>query len=111
MQSARRVSFNPTSIPELRASKAHRQYHNVGNFPRAGLGLSRRNQAAIGRWKEVRRQSTETGEDQTGHIAAGSNEGILFFDSMKPQSSRLLVTIKPENLCNTLTFRLQISSP
>jgi hypothetical protein len=25
--------------------------------------------------------STETGEDKSGHITAGVNEGILFFDS------------------------------
>jgi hypothetical protein len=29
----------------------------------------------------IRRESTETGEDKTGHISASSNEGILFFDS------------------------------
>jgi hypothetical protein len=29
----------------------------------------------------VRKQSTETGEDSTGHISAHPNEGILFFDS------------------------------
>lgn len=30
------------------------------------------------------RASIETGEDKTGHIAAGANEGILFFDNLFP---------------------------
>jgi hypothetical protein len=29
----------------------------------------------------VRGESTATGEDRSGHIAAQANEGILFFDS------------------------------
>ena len=35
----------------------------------------------MGRWRSVRKESTETGEDSTGHITAHPNEGILFFDS------------------------------
>lgn len=39
------------------------------------------------RWRGVRRESTETGEDRTGHIAAKANEGILFFDSKNPDEA------------------------
>ena len=31
--------------------------------------------------KGVRRKTTEAGEDKSGHINAGPNEGILFLDS------------------------------
>jgi len=33
------------------------------------------------RLKGIRRESTQAGEDKTGHIAAKQNEAILFFDS------------------------------
>ena len=31
--------------------------------------------------KGIRRKTTEAGEDKSGHIHAGPNEGILFLDS------------------------------
>lgn len=32
----------------------------------------------------MRKESTEVGEDHSGHIDAHVNEGILFFDSRTP---------------------------
>ena len=82
MQTSRRVFFNPTSLPGLRAPRAQRRdFYNARLGLRPGLRDSRHNGSAVGRWKGVRRESTETGEDKTGHISASSNEGILFFDS------------------------------
>jgi hypothetical protein len=79
MQPARRV-FNPTSLPGLRAPRPRRDFY-YGNS-RVGLGELRNNGAArLGRWRGVRKESTETGEDKSGHISASANEGILFFDS------------------------------
>ncbi|KAE8451488.1 hypothetical protein EG329_003561 [Mollisiaceae sp. DMI_Dod_QoI] len=78
MQTSRRIFFNPTSLPGLRTKPPRRDFYNSGNIPRPKLGL-RRNV-----WRGIRRESTETGEDQSGHIAAGFNEGILFFDNLFP---------------------------
>ncbi|KAJ5050626.1 uncharacterized protein L3040_002502 [Drepanopeziza brunnea f. sp. 'multigermtubi'] len=79
MQSSRRIYFNPTSIHGLRSQKpVRRDFYNAGFTPRTGL---RKDAKFTG---GVRRESTDTGEDQTGHIAAGSNEGILFFDNIFP---------------------------
>jgi hypothetical protein len=79
MYPTRRVFFNPTSVPSLRTKRVQtRDFYNAGAFKRVGL----RKDVTSGRWKGVRRESTETGEDQTGHIAAKPNEAILFFDSM-----------------------------
>lgn len=78
MQSARRVNraFNPTSLPGLRAPRIHtRDLYSSGKLPRTGQQLK-----VDGALKGLRRESTQTGEDQTGHIAASSNEAILFFD-------------------------------
>lgn len=76
MQTSRSV-FNPTSIPSLRAPR--RGFHNAGTTSRAGIrGLGKGNGA---RWRGIRKESTDTGEDKTGHISAHANEGILFFDS------------------------------
>jgi hypothetical protein len=70
-----RAIFNPTSIPGLRP-RLRRDYYNYGLLrPRVGFG--RRETV----WRGIRRESTETGEDQTGHISRGGNEAILFFDS------------------------------
>jgi hypothetical protein len=41
----------------------------------------------------LHRASTETGEDKTGHIAAASNEGILFFDNLFPLKLNWLVRL------------------
>ena len=38
------------------------------------------------KWSELARASADTGENQTGHIEAGLNEGVIFFDS-KPSPS------------------------
>jgi hypothetical protein len=81
MQASRRA-FNPTSLPGLRAPRTQRRdFNNTGQIPRPGLRGTRNGGTIIGRWRGVRRESTETGEDKTGHISASSNEGILFFDS------------------------------
>ncbi len=87
MQTSRRILFNPTSIPSLRTKPSRRDFYNAGKIPRVGL---RRNPDL---WRSIRRESTETGEDQTGHIVAGKNEGILFFDS-KSQCPNQLHTFK-----------------
>ncbi|RDW85852.1 hypothetical protein BP5796_04177 [Coleophoma crateriformis] len=82
MQSARRVhrAFNPTSLPGLRAPRIHtREFYNAGKLPRAGQQLK-----TNGALKGLRRESTQTGEDQTGHISESSNEAILFFDGLFP---------------------------
>jgi hypothetical protein len=81
MQPSRRVLFNPTSLPVLRTRAPRPQrrefYNGTSRVGIGGLG----NNARLGRWKSVRKESTETGEDKTGHISASANEGILFFDS------------------------------
>ena len=76
MLTTRRVYFNPTSIPGLRSPGApRRDFYNAGNNPRLGL------KSGLWKWRGVRKESTETGENRTGHINATANEGILFFDS------------------------------
>lgn len=76
MQTSRRIYFNPTSIPSLRTPRPpRRDFYNAGKIPRVGL----RN--GTGKWRGIRKESTDTGENQTGHISATSNEAILFFDS------------------------------
>lgn len=77
MQSSRRIFFNPTSIPSLRTKAPRRDFYNGAVRPRVG--------GKGNVWRLLRRESTETGEDQSGHIAAAKNEGILFFDSMNLQ--------------------------
>ena len=74
MPTSRLVCFNPTSIPGLRTPRApRRDFYNAARISRSG-------------WKSylggtIRRESTETGENRTGHISATPNEAILFFDS------------------------------
>lgn len=79
----RRILFNPTSVPALRTPRPPRPqtraFGNVGNFTRVGLkGLKYDRLKDI---KGVRRESTQIGENESGHITAGTNEGILFLDS------------------------------
>jgi hypothetical protein len=72
-----RCFFNPTGVPGLRTPR--HGFHNAGTTSRVGLrGLGKGNTA---RWRGIRKESTDTGEDKTGHISAHANEGILFFDS------------------------------
>jgi hypothetical protein len=52
-----------------------RDFYSAKKIPRVGI----RNDG--GKWRGIRPQSTETGENQTGHISATTNEAILFFDS------------------------------
>ncbi|KAK0125310.1 mitochondrial escape protein 2 [Cadophora gregata] len=79
MQSSRRIFFSPTSRPGLRPRRAiKRDFYNAGYSPRLCLRKD------VGAWQGIRRESTETGEDQTGHITARSNEGILWFDNLFP---------------------------
>jgi hypothetical protein len=73
----RQVLFNPTSLPGLRLQRAPVQYART-TARCIGRGLNR----STG----LRRVSTLTGEDESGHIAAHTNEGILFFDSKFPIS-------------------------
>lgn len=86
--STRRVLFNPTSIPSLRTKKPQsRDFYNDSTLLRVGL----KNGVESARWRglrgSVRRESTQIGEDRTGHIKAQANEGILFFDSMLESTS------------------------
>ncbi|RAL67578.1 hypothetical protein DID88_008333 [Monilinia fructigena] len=79
----RRISFNPTSVLALRtprpASLQTRAFGNTGNLGRVGLkGLK------YNRLKGVRSESTQIGENESGHITAGTNEGILFLDNIFP---------------------------
>jgi hypothetical protein len=74
MNRSGRVRFNPTGLPGLRSPA--RQHHFLQAQP-----VGRNVGAVKGVWKGLRRVSTETGEDKSGHIVAASNEGILFFDS------------------------------
>ncbi|CAG8956475.1 hypothetical protein HYFRA_00003861 [Hymenoscyphus fraxineus] len=88
----RRVLFNPTSIPSLRTKKPHtRDIYNATSLLRVGLGKGTVNAG----WKfargSVRRESTQIGEDATGHIKANANEGILFFDNVFPLKLRFLL--------------------
>lgn len=69
---SRRVFFNPTSLPGLRSQQSPLQYARA-TARCAARGLSR----PVG----LRRVSTAMGEDESGHIVAHTNEGILFFDS------------------------------
>ena len=74
MPTSRLVYFNPTSIPSLRTPRApRRDFYNAARTPRSGW------KGNLGR--TIRRESTETGENRTGHISATPNEAILFFDS------------------------------
>jgi hypothetical protein len=66
------VLFNPTSLPGLRSQSRPIQYTRI-TARCVGRGLNR--------FAGLRRVSTLTGEDESGHIAAHTNEGILFFDS------------------------------
>lgn len=82
----RRILFNPTSVPALRTPRPPRlqtrAFGNVGNFARVGLkGLKYDRSKGM---KGVRRESTQIGENESGHITAGTNEGILFLDSEFP---------------------------
>lgn len=73
---ARRVVFNPTSIPELRPRRSYFQpARTIPGRPPAGRPKN-------WSWRVVRKESTEVGKDHSGHIEAHTNEGILFFDSM-----------------------------
>ncbi|KAI9651385.1 mitochondrial escape protein 2 [Ciborinia camelliae] len=81
----RRILFNPTSVPALRTPRPPkfqtRAFGSAGNFGRVGLkGL--KYDGVKGQLKGVRRESTQIGENESGHITAGTNEGILFLDSL-----------------------------
>jgi len=81
---ARRVVFNPTSIPELRPKRSYIQ--PARSIPgRAPTRLPRK-----WAWSSVRKESTEIGKNHTGHIEAHPNEGILFFDSERRPPSGFL---------------------
>lgn len=81
MSASRRVLFNPTSLPALRTTRIRRRdFGDVGSFTRAGLKGFKKDGMA-GQWRSVRQGSTQIGENGTGYITAGTNEGILFFDS------------------------------
>lgn len=67
--------FNPTSLPSLISQGSSIQYAKT-NTRFIGRGLNQP--------KGRRRVSTLTGEDESGHIVAHPNEGILFFDSETP---------------------------
>lgn len=92
MQASRRVVFNPTSVPSLRQSETQRRdIYNASRFVRPGLSGVRNNGALFRNWRVIRHESTETGEDKTGHIFPSSNEGILFFDSQSNSNTLLLL--------------------
>lgn len=80
----KRILFNPTSVPALRSPRAPRlqtrSFCHAGNLGRVGLkGL--KYDGSVAKLKGVRRESTQIGENESGHITAGTNEGILFLDS------------------------------
>ncbi|KFY59315.1 hypothetical protein V497_04383 [Pseudogymnoascus sp. VKM F-4516 (FW-969)] len=78
---ARRAVFNPTSIPELRPRRTYFQpARTIPGRPPAGRPKN-------WSWRVVRKESTEVGENHSGHIEAHTNEGILFFDSKPPTHS------------------------
>lgn len=84
MQSARRVYFNPTSLPHLRTPRFQTRnlYSNGAYTPRPNLRIGPSGSIHRGeKLRGVRRKTNQSGEDNTGHISAGPNEGILFFDS------------------------------
>ncbi|TGO56225.1 hypothetical protein BOTNAR_0228g00130 [Botryotinia narcissicola] len=82
----RRILFNPTSVPALRTPRPPRPqtraFGNVGNFARVGLKELKYDR--LKGIKGVRRESTQIGENESGHITAGTNEGILFLDNLFP---------------------------
>jgi hypothetical protein len=69
------VLFNLTSLPGLRSQQSSIHY---ARMTARCMGRS------LNRSAGLRRVSTLTGEDESGHIAAHANEGILFFDSEIP---------------------------
>lgn len=76
MQASRRVVFNPTSIPCLRAPRPRQEFYHNARIARIGGSVTSL------RWNGVRRLTTQAGEDKSGHINAAPNEAILFIDSM-----------------------------
>jgi len=60
------------SLP-LRAIPRRQYFFTANGF--------RPRQSPAQRAKGVRQATTEAGEEKSGHIDAGPNEGILFFDS------------------------------
>lgn len=72
---ARRVVFNPTSIPELRPARSYMQ--TARKIPGRPLLKT----PASWPWRSIRQESTELGWNLTGHIDRRANEGIVFFDS------------------------------
>ncbi|KAI2485461.1 RNA12 multi-domain protein [Pyrenophora tritici-repentis] len=62
-------------------------WHHAGRRPGHGLTLTRpSNLGSRGPWNIPRRCVTglQAGEDKTGHISAGPNEGIFFFNNVFP---------------------------
>lgn len=83
MQTTRRVVFNPTSLPGLRAARIQsRDLYSTGISARAVPRPFKF--GGPGRWIGVRRSSSQAGENESGHISASANEGILFFDNLFP---------------------------
>ena len=54
-----------------------RQYYYIANGFRPRPLLTQA-------WREVRQVTTEAGDNKSGHIFAGPNEGIFFIDSKLP---------------------------
>ena len=103
-----RAVFNPTSIPGLRP-RLRRDYYNSGLLrPRIEI------RGRETEWRGIRRESTETGEDQTGHISMGGNEAILFFDSKASSTlagrCRFSVPILTFFLHRSLSIKAQLGS-
>jgi hypothetical protein len=71
---ARRVVFNPTSLPELRTHRNH--FHTVRTIRAKPLSA-----ASYGIFGRIRNESTSIGKNHSGHIETQNNEGVLFFDS------------------------------
>ncbi|KAG9248897.1 escape protein-like protein 2 [Calycina marina] len=85
---SRSVLFNPTSLPGLRTARPRCDFSHNPISPSRWIANDN-----LGRWKVLRRASSEAGEDATGHISATSNEGILFFDNLFPLKLNWLLRI------------------
>lgn len=110
MQAARRVVFNPTGLPGLKPSRVQtRDLYSSGFSLKIWPGATK--SKGIGRYTGIRRfvsfedcfffarrytdyfrASLQAGENESGHISAGANEGILFFDS-KPQTASYFILL------------------
>lgn len=89
----RRVLFNPTALPNLRSQSQRSYFQHARSIPRRPVPRGSNLGPAL------RMESTVTGENKSGHVKTGPNEGILFFDSQ----------FQSQAFCNTWANLCQIS--